>query len=119
MSIESERIAKLETQVEGIKEDVADVKADIKDLHSRLTTQGREIVQKIDGLQHCLDDKLDQNQVKAAEQHAEIRKSMTSDVEKITKRVDLLEKWRYMIVGGAIALGYAAGHSELVTKFFK
>jgi DNA repair exonuclease SbcCD ATPase subunit len=119
MSIETERIAKLEAQVEGIKEDVADVKADIKDLHSRLTTQGREIVAKIDGLQQCIDSKLDDNAKKSEEGHAAIKKEVKADVEKVTQRVDTLEKWRYMIVGGAIALGYAVGHSEIFTKFFK
>ena len=43
-----ERIAKLEAQVEGIKEDVAAVKQDIKELHSRITTGNREITDHID-----------------------------------------------------------------------
>ena len=46
--MEQERIAKLEAQVEGIKEDVADVKSDIKELHSRITTGNREIMDKLD-----------------------------------------------------------------------
>ena len=41
-----ERIAKLEAQVEGIKEDVKDLKVDVKEVHSRITTGNREIVQK-------------------------------------------------------------------------
>lgn len=110
-----ERIAKLEAQVEGIKEDVAAVKTDIKDLHSRLTTQGREIVSKIDELKHSLDDKLD-----SADTQREVLKSeFHEEIEKITLRVDILEKWRYMIVGGAIALGYLVGHSEFLAKLFK
>jgi len=46
--MDAERIAKLEAQVEGIKEDVADVKQDIKELHSRITTTTREITDHID-----------------------------------------------------------------------
>lgn len=117
--MDNERIAKLETQVEGIKDDVAAVKADIKDLHSRLTTQGREIVSKIDGLQHCLDDKLDTNAKEAHEEREEMKESMQKEIDKIAVRVDILEKWRYMIVGGAIALGYLLAHTELFTKVFK
>lgn len=117
--MDNERIAKLETQVEGIKEDVAAVKADIKDLHSRLTTQGREIVSKIDGLQHCLDDKLDTNMASADAQREEMKNAVHKDIEKITSRVDILEKWRYMIVGGAIVLGYLIGHVQFLDKIFK
>jgi hypothetical protein len=114
-----ERMAKMEAQVESIKEDVADVKLDIKELHSRITTGNREIVDKITGLQFCLDNKLDENAAKSEQGHAKIKTDVKAEIDKITSRVDILEKWRYMIVGGAIALGYAVGHSELLTKFFK
>jgi len=117
--IEAERVAKLETQVEGIKEDVADVKSDIKELHSRITTGNREIVDKITGLQHCLDDKLDQNAKKSEEGHLAIKAEVKKEIEKITTRVDILEKWRYMIVGGAVAIGYLLAHTELITTFIK
>ncbi len=49
--MEIERVAKLEAQVEGIKEDVAAVKQDIRDLHSRITTGNREIMEDIHDLQ--------------------------------------------------------------------
>ena len=117
--IEAERIAKLETQVEGIKEDVAAVKQDIKDLHSRITTGNREIMDKIEDLQHCLDEKLDANAKKSEEGHTAIKAEVKQEIEKITGRVDTLEKWRYMIVGGAIVLGYLMGHLEFFSKIIK
>jgi putative NADH-flavin reductase len=106
--MDSERIAKLEAQVEGIKEDVADVKSDIKDLHSRITTGNREIMDK-------LDEKIDALAKSDREQHEALRKSM----DNVKNRVDVLEQWRWMIVGGAVALGYIIGHLELFGKFFK
>ena len=102
-----ERIAKLETQVEGIKEDVADVKQDIKDLHSRITTGNREIMDK-------LDEKIDALAKSDKEQHETLKKSM----DNVKTRVDVLENWRWMIVGGAVALGYIIGHLELFGKLF-
>lgn len=106
--MDSERIAKLETQVEGIKEDVADVKQDIKELHSRITTGNREIMDK-------LDEKIDALAKSDREQHESLKKSM----DNVKNRVDVLEQWRWMIVGGAVALGYIIGHLELFSKFFK
>jgi peptidoglycan hydrolase CwlO-like protein len=106
--MDTERIAKLETQVEGIKEDVADVKQDIKDLHSRITTGNREIMDK-------LDEKIDALAKSDKEQHETLKKSM----ENVKDRVDILEKWRWMIVGGAVAMGYILGHLELFTKVVK
>jgi len=106
--LDNERIAKLEAQMEDLKTDVADVKSDIKELHSRITTTTREITDHIDTKIDALakDDK---------SQHD----SMSKKIDGIKDRVDTLEKWRYMIVGGAIALGYLMAHTELFTRFFK
>jgi peptidoglycan hydrolase CwlO-like protein len=106
--MDQERIAKLEAQVESIKEDVADVKSDIKDLHSRITTGNREILDK-------LDDKIDALATADKEQHTQLKSSM----DKVRERVDVLERWRWMIVGGAIVLGYALGHIDVLTRFIK
>jgi len=103
-----ERIAKMEAQVEGIKEDVAAVKQDIKELHSRVTTTTREITDHIDR-------KIDALAESDEEQHV----AMSKKIDAIKDRVDLLERWKWMIVGGAIAIGYIIGHTELIAKFFK
>ena len=106
--MDSERIAKLEAQVEGIKEDVADVKQDIKELHSRITTGNREIMEK-------LDEKIDALAKSDKEQHESLKKSMDT----VKERVDVLERWRWMIVGGAIVIGYLIGHLDFFSKLFK
>jgi len=40
------------------------------------------------------------------EQH----KSMMEKIDDIDKRLTAIEKWRWMIVGGAVVLGYLASH---------
>ena len=106
--MEQERVAKLEAQVESLKEDVAEVKSDIKELHSRITTGNREIMDK-------LDEKIDALAKSDREQHESLKNSM----ETVKERVDILERWRWMIVGGAIVIGYLIGHLELFSKLFK
>ena len=105
--LDTERVARLEAQVEGIKDDVAAVKQDIKDLHSRITTGNREIMDK-------LDEKIDELAQSDKEQHDIMTKTMNA----IKDRVDILEKWRFMIVGGAIVLGYMVGHMGVFSKIF-
>lgn len=105
--LDAERVVRLETQVEGIKEDVAAVKSDIKELHSRITTGNREIMDK-------LDEKIDELAQSDKEQHDVMTKTMNA----IKDRVDVLERWRWMIVGGAISLGYVVGHMGVFNKLF-
>ena len=73
ISVEQERIAKLETKVEQIQEDVKEVREDIKELHSRITTQTREIVDKIDDFQSRIEHKMTAGAVAAAAQHDAIQ----------------------------------------------
>ncbi len=101
-----ERIAKLEARVEGIKEDVAAVKQDIKELHSRITTGNREITDHID-------KKIDDLARNDEDQHAE----MGRKIDSLAGRIDLLERWKWMIVGGAIVIGYLIGHLDFFAKF--
>lgn len=103
-----ERIAKLEAQVEAIKDDVAELKSDVKEIHSRITTGNREIMQKID-------EKIDHLAKSDLEQHATMAKSIND----MRERVDVLERWRFMIVGGAIAVGYLISHLDLFARIFK
>ena len=106
--IDTERIARLETQVESLKEDLSGVKSDIKELHSRITTGNREIMDK-------LDEKIDALAKSDREQHETLKKTM----DNVKERVDILERWRWMIVGGAIVIGYLIGHLDFFSKFFK
>ena len=130
VSVEQERIAKLETKVEAIQEDVKEVREDIKELHSRITTQTREIVDKIDDFQSRIEHKMQASALAAKDQHDAIQKAVQEDIQKVaatldadikevTKRVDILEKWRFMIVGGAIVVGYIIGNLDLFAKLFK
>lgn len=113
--METERIAKLEIQVEGIKDDVKDLKADVKEVHSRITTGNREIVEKLEAMDQRLETKLNASAAAAKRQHDEIQKEIQNDIQKISDRVDILEKWRWMIVGGAIAIGWLMGHVDWLT----
>ena len=115
--METERIAKLEIQVEGIKDDVKDLKADVKELHSRITTGNREIVEKLEAMDQRLEEKLNLSAKNAKEQHEQIQKEIQEDIKEIAKRVDVLERWRWMIVGGAIVVGYLIGHIDFFAKF--
>jgi predicted nucleic acid-binding Zn-ribbon protein len=115
--METERIAKLEIQVEGIKEDVKDLKADVKEVHSRITTGNREIIEKIEAMDQRLDAKLNKSAEVAKQQHNEIQIEIQKDIKNIAVRVDVLERWRWMIAGGAVVLGYIVGHIDIISKF--
>jgi ribosomal protein S3AE len=114
-----ERLAKMEAQVETIKEDVKDMKNDIKEVHSRITTSNREIVEKIDGMQTRIEHKMNTNAQISQEQHSEIRKDVVEDLSKMNARVTALEQWKWYVIGGAAVAGFILGHINDLLKYIK
>jgi ElaB/YqjD/DUF883 family membrane-anchored ribosome-binding protein len=117
--IESERIAKLEAQVEAIKEDVTEVKHDIKEIHSRITTSNREIVDKIDDMQTRLEHKMNAQAITSQQQHKAIQDEIRNDVKQIDERVSSLERWKWYVVGGAVVIGFLLATVVDISQFFK
>ena len=62
--------------------------SDIKELHSRITTNTKEIMSA------------------ATEQHKEHTEAIQRLRDDIARRVGVLEKWRWIIIGGSIVFGF-------------
>lgn len=114
-----ERIAKLEAQMDALKEDVQEVKHDIKEIHSRITTSNREIVDKIDDMQTRIEHKMQANAQISQEQHADITKKVVQDLDKVESRLSALEQWKWYVIGGAAVLGFILGHLNELVKYLK
>ena len=117
--MDAERLAKLEAQVETIKEDVKELKSDLKEVHSRITTSNREIVDKIDDMQTRLEHKMQANAQISQDQHAEIKRDVVDDLDKMNTRVAALEQWKWYVIGGAAVAGFILGHINEIVKYIK
>lgn len=82
---QEEAIFEAEQQIEVRRSELL-VKID--ELHSRITTNTKEIM------------------TAAAEQHAQQNKEIQKVRDDIANRVGVLEKWRYVIIGGSIVAGF-------------
>lgn len=114
-----ERIAKVEAQVDAIKDDVSELKADVKEIHSRITTGNREIVDKIESMDAAINERMIRSAESATKQHHDIQIEIQKDINKVADRVDVLERWRWMIVGGAIVIGYILGNLDVIARLVK
>jgi predicted nucleic acid-binding Zn-ribbon protein len=105
-------------------EKVADQRQDeMKDLHSRITTGNREIVEKISDMEQRLEIKMRENGIAAKEQHKaiqeEIQKDITAIGDKVTtidNRVDALERWKWWLMGAAASVGFIIGNLTDIVK---
>jgi len=85
LSRQEESSYDLEKQIESRRSELL-VKID--DLHSRVTTNTKEIM------------------VSAAAQHAEQNKEIQKIREELSGRIGVMEKWRHVLIGGSIVVGF-------------
>ena len=87
------------------KEDSA-LKDDIKDLHSRITTVSREIHDRIDEVERHISDRID-------ELRSDLVKHVKNDPNKLSNALAEIDRYKWMILGGAIAVGWLIGNVDL------
>lgn len=114
--MDTERIAKLEIQVESIKEDVAEVKSDIKELHSRITTGNREIMDKMDQIDERIETKMNQQAAVNKEQHEIIHGQIRDELNRVSNRVTSLEHWKWYVIGAAAIIGFLISNFTNLSK---
>lgn len=99
---------------------------EIKDLHSRITTGNREIVDKIDEMEKRIEFKMRENGLAAKEQHKAIQEEIQKDItslngsfKSIDDRVNSLERWKWWVMGAAASLGFIFGIVLDLAKILK
>lgn len=96
-----------EQRHEQHKEAEDSLKEDIKELHSRITTVSREIHERIDQVEARITERLDtlRNDL--------IRHKQEEGGNKVGDTLKEIDKYKWMILGAAIALGWVIGNVNL------
>ena len=90
---------KLIRQEENLDEQEKKLESNIMELHSRITSNAKEQTQLMNEMERRLVDAMKEHNRTESLEFAELRKELQS-------RVGVLEKWRYLIIGGSIVVGF-------------
>ena len=96
MAVHEEKLTKQEDSLESQEKRLHD---NIQELHSRITTNSKELRQYISDTETRLRGVMDEHNRTESEEFRKL-------AEQISKRVGLLEKWRWIIIGGSIVIGF-------------
>ena len=91
---------KLIRQEEALGEQEKEFRDSVQELHSRITTNAKESHQAMGDMERRLVDAMKEHNRKETEQFMKLR-------EDLSTRVGILEKWRYLIIGGSIVIGFS------------
>jgi len=98
----SKLLAVHDTRINTIEKDTVRNEDDIRDIHVKMDNITKEICRKID-----------QSMANSVEGHARIQVAIEEKLKGIDARVRVLEVWRWVIIGGALVIGW------FINKFIK
>lgn len=98
----SRLLAVHDTRINVIEKDTVRNEDDIRDIHVKMDNIAKEI-----------NTKLDQSMQNSVEGHAKIQAAIEEKLKGIDARVKVLEVWRWLVIGGALVIGW------LVNKLYK
>lgn len=100
-----------------------ELKEDIKELHSRITTQAREMQERIDQVEHHITSRIDalrHELIQHKKQELpEDKHGKDGDQEKLKSKIEDIDKWRWMLIGAVAIAAWFIGEIDLVSRFFK
>ena len=98
----SKLLAVHDTRLNVIEKDTVRNEDDIRDIHVKMDNIAKEI-----------NKKLDQSMQNSTEGHARIQLAIEEQLKAHDARIKVLEVWRWLVIGGAVAIGW------LINKSFK
>ena len=92
LAVHEEKLARQEESIIDAEQKIeirrAELSKQIDELHSRITTNTKEIM------------------AAAVEQHTKQNKEIQKMRDELVSRVGVLEKWRHVLIGGSIVIGF-------------
>jgi DNA repair exonuclease SbcCD ATPase subunit len=91
-----------------------EMKDDIKELHSRITTVTRELHERIDQVEHHITSRIDDLRSDLLNHKKEDKKTILTELSEV-------EKWKWLILGVVMSSGFILGKLELssILSFIK
>ena len=96
MAVHEEKLIRQEEQLEDQEKEFRDT---VQELHSRITSNAKETSTQMGDMERRLHSAMDEHNKKETEQLLKLR-------EELQTRVGILERWRHIIIGGAIVIGF-------------
>jgi len=96
MAVHEEKLIRQEEALETQEKKLQD---NIMELHSRITSNAKEQTAQMGEMERRLVDAMKEHNRSETAEFQELRKELQN-------RVGVLEKWRYLIIGGSIVVGF-------------
>lgn len=91
---------------------------EIRDLHSRITTQTREILEKLEAVEKKIEQRMKENSDASSAAHKSIQNEINQDLKYLDKRMKVQENWRWYILGITAVVMFLLSSGASILKIF-
>ena len=92
-----------DSRIGSLELDSRETTTDVRDLYKKMNENTKEIVEKLEDMEERIELKLKEHSDKSIAQH-----------KSISDRLSILENWKWMVVGSAMAIGFLLNHLEII-----
>ena len=103
-----------ESETNNIRTDVELLKKDVHSI-SRLVDKLDVAIDKLTDVTNCL-NRMIAVQEEKIEKHEQDDNYLKEVITKIDKRVTAIERWKWLVVGGALVVGFAIAKYSVITQ---
>lgn len=92
-----------DSRIGSLELDSRETTTDVRDLYKKMNENTKEIVEKLEDMEERIELKLKEHSDKSIAQH-----------KSISDRLSILENWKWMVIGSAMAIGFLLNHLEVI-----
>lgn len=79
---------------------------DIRDIHAKIDRVSVDICSKLDNMENSIESKIKAHSDTSEKLHKELKKELDVELKSLKSRLEIIERWRWILVGAAGVIGY-------------
>lgn len=113
----AERIARLEAQMDGLKEDLSELKVALNHLVQSNLDNSKDIMSKIENMEDRMERRIIESFKSVTVQQEKESSALKDEIKDLKSRIGILEKWRWYLLGAVFAVSYILSNTSILKLF--
>lgn len=116
-TISAERIARLEAQMDGLKDDMSELKQALAKLVQSNLDNSKDIMSKIENMEDRMERRIVESFKSVSIQSEKENSVLKDQIKDLQSRIGILEKWRWYLLGAVFAVSYILSNTSILKLF--
>lgn len=116
-TISTERIARLEAQMDSLKDDMSELKQALAKLVQSSLDNSKDIMSKIENMEDRMERRIVESFKSVSSQSEKENSVLKEEIKDLQSRIGILEKWRWYLLGAVFAVSYILSNTNILKLF--